>query len=145
MNPLETATYLKIPHQDFKVSNGWAVRFMCCKELAIHQRTTLVQKLPTDYIEKLTAYQRNIINLHQKHDYLSGQMGNAHETPVFFDMPANTTVHTKGSKSVLVKTKGHEKLGKTVMLSFLADGRKLRSFFILEKESSKRTIPFQEA
>jgi hypothetical protein len=73
------------------------------KGLALHRRTTLVKKLPTHYVEKLIAYRRHIINLHRKHDYLSGQMGNKHETPVFFDMLANTTVDTKGSKSVLVK------------------------------------------
>jgi hypothetical protein len=46
-------------------------------------------------------------------------MGNTDETPVFFDMPANATVDTKGSKLVLVKTTGHEKLRITVMLSVL--------------------------
>jgi hypothetical protein len=98
MKALEIATSLKIPRQDFKASNGWAVTFMRHKGLALHRRTTLAKKLSTDYIEKLIAYQRHIINLCQKHDYLSGQMGNADETPVFFDMPANTTVDTKGSK-----------------------------------------------
>jgi hypothetical protein len=83
--------------------------------LALRRRTTLAKKLPTDYVEKLIAYQRHIINLHRKHDYLLGQMGNTDETPVFFDMPANITVDTKGSKSVLVKTTGHEKLRITVM------------------------------
>jgi transposase-like protein len=63
MKSLEIATSLKIPRQDFKASNGWAVRFMRRKGLALRQRTTLVQKLPTDYIEKLIAYQRHIINL----------------------------------------------------------------------------------
>jgi transposase-like protein len=33
MKALEIATSLKIPQQDFKASNGWAVRFMCCKGL----------------------------------------------------------------------------------------------------------------
>jgi hypothetical protein len=113
---LEIATSLKIPRQDFKASNDWAVRFMRRKGLALRWRTTLAQKLPTDYVEKLIAYQCHIINLHQKHDYLLGQMGNADETPVFFVMPANTTVDTKGSKSVLVKTIGHEKLRITVLL-----------------------------
>jgi hypothetical protein len=37
-------------------------------------------------------------------------MVNADETPVFFDMLANTRVDTKGSKSLLVKTTGYEKL-----------------------------------
>jgi hypothetical protein len=39
-------------------------------------------------------------------------------------MPVNSTVDTEGSKSVLVKTTGHEKLRITVMLSVPADGRK---------------------
>jgi transposase-like protein len=62
---LEIATFLKIPLQDFKSSNGWAIRFMHCKGLALHRRTTLALKLPTDYVEKLIAYQRHI-NLHRK-------------------------------------------------------------------------------
>jgi hypothetical protein len=110
MKALEIATHLKIPRQDFKASNGWAVRFMRRKGLALRRRTTLVQKLPTDYVEKLIAYQRHIINLRRKHDYLLRQIGNTDETLVFFDMPANITVDTKGSKSVLVKRTGHEKL-----------------------------------
>jgi hypothetical protein len=55
MKALEIATSLKILRQDFKASNGWAVRFMCCKGLALHLRTTLAEKLPTDYVEKLIA------------------------------------------------------------------------------------------
>jgi hypothetical protein len=132
---LEIATSLKIPQQDFKASNGWAVRFMRRKVLALRRRTTLAKKLPTDYVEKLIAYQRHIINLCQKHDYLLGQIGNADEIPVFFDMPANTTVDTKFSKSVLVKTTGHEKLRITMMLSVLADGRKLIPFVILKRKN----------
>jgi transposase-like protein len=109
MKALEIATSLKIQRQDFKASNGWVARFMCRKGLALHWRTTLAKKLPTDYVEKLIAYQHHIINLRRKHDYLSGRMGNTDETPVFFDMLANTAVDSKGSKSVLVKTTGHEK------------------------------------
>jgi hypothetical protein len=63
MKALEIATSLKIPRQDFKASNGWAIRFMHRKGLALRRRTTLVQKLPTDYVEKLIAYQLRIINL----------------------------------------------------------------------------------
>jgi hypothetical protein len=69
-------------------------------------------------------------------------MRNADETPVFFDMSANTTVDTKGSKSVLVKTTGFEKLRITVMLSVLADGRKLTPFVILKrKKLPKEKLP----
>jgi hypothetical protein len=55
MKALEITTSLKIPRQDFKASNGWAVRFMHRKGLALRWRTTLAKKLPTDYVEKLPA------------------------------------------------------------------------------------------
>jgi hypothetical protein len=60
----------------------------------------------------------------------------------FFDLPANTTVDTKGSKSVLVKTTRHEKLRITVMLSVLADGRKQSPFVILKRKNlPKEKLP----
>jgi hypothetical protein len=69
-------------------------------------------------------------------------MGNTEETPVLFDKPANTTVDTKGSKSVHVKTTGHEQLRITVMLPVLADGRKLTPFVNLKKKNlPKEKLP----
>jgi hypothetical protein len=69
-------------------------------------------------------------------------MGNKDETTVFFDMPTNTTVDTKSSKSVLIKTTGHEKLRIAVMLSVLADGRKLTPFVILKRKNlPKEKLP----
>jgi hypothetical protein len=55
MKALEIARFLKIPRQDFKASNGWAVRFMRRKVLALCRRTTLAKKLLTDYIEKINS------------------------------------------------------------------------------------------
>jgi len=47
---------------------------MQCKELALHVRTMLVQNLLTHYLEKLTAYQHQVIKLCQKkkNEYLLG-------------------------------------------------------------------------
>jgi hypothetical protein len=57
-------------------------------------------------------------------------------------MPANTTVDTEGSKSILVKTTGHEKLRITGMLSVLAVGRPLTPFILLkEKNLPKQKLP----
>jgi hypothetical protein len=51
-------------------------------------------------------------------------------------------IDTKGSKSVLVKTTGHEKLTITVMLSALAGGRKLTPFAILKRKNlPKEKLP----
>jgi hypothetical protein len=55
-------------------------------------------------------------------------MDNTGDIPAFFDMLANTTVDKNGLKSVHVKTKGHEKVRITVMLSVLAGGRNLTPF-----------------
>jgi hypothetical protein len=57
-------------------------------------------------------------------------------------MPANITVDTKGSKSVIFKTTGHEKLRIIVMLSVLADGRKLTLFVILKRKNLPKEKPY---
>jgi hypothetical protein len=54
--------------------------------------------------------------------------------PVFSAIPANNTDDKKDSKSVFVKTTGHEKL-RTVMLSVLADRRRLKQFLILKRKN----------
>jgi hypothetical protein len=76
MEALKVATFLKIPWHDFKASKGWAVKFRCLEGLVLCQRTTFVQKLPTDCLEILIAYKHHIINLHYKFDYHLGQIAN---------------------------------------------------------------------
>jgi hypothetical protein len=51
------------------------------------------------------------------------------KTPVIFYIPANTAVDINGSKSVLVKTRGYEKLRINVRHSVLADGS-IHLFFL---------------
>jgi hypothetical protein len=67
--------------------------------------------------EKLVGFQRHVIGLRKKHSYLLSQIGNADETPVYFDMPPNYTVDDTGAKSVAVKISGHENLCVSVMLA----------------------------
>jgi len=49
-------------------------------------------------------------------------IGNADQTPVFYEMPLNVTVNKKVDKSVILRTRGNEKSLMTVLLSVLADG-----------------------
>lgn len=133
----EVAREQNIPRTSFKASNGWCVRMMRRCGLSLRRRTSLAQRLPKDFEEKLVAFQRHVIALRKSHDYLCGQMGNGDETAVYFDMPSNTTVEEKGAKSVIVRTTGNEKVRVTVMLAVLADGRKLPPFVILKR----KTIP----
>jgi hypothetical protein len=63
--PLEITTSLNILQQNFRTIKGWAVSFMCHKVLILYQKTTLVLKLPTDYLQNVMDYQHHIIYMHQ--------------------------------------------------------------------------------
>ena len=45
-------------------------------------------------------YQKFVIEIRKEHDFLSGQIGNADETPIWFDLPMNYTVHDEGDRLV---------------------------------------------
>lgn len=57
---------------------------------------------------------------------------NMDETPMYFDMASDTTYAPVGSKDVLVKTTGHEKLRFTVVLTVTASGSRLRPMLIFK-------------
>lgn len=62
------------------------------------------------------------------------------ETAVWFDMVGESTVAAKGTKSVPLKSTGHEKLRFTVILTANGAGAKLKPyvvFFQVESERSK--------
>ncbi|KAJ8362614.1 hypothetical protein AAFF_G00365480 [Aldrovandia affinis] len=97
LKALEIAKDLNIPPTEFKASFGWCRRMMRRNGLSLRRRTSLAQRLPSDFREKLLSYQRYVIKLRKKHSYPLDQMGNADQTPVFFDMPTSVTVHKKES------------------------------------------------
>jgi hypothetical protein len=112
------------------------------KELPLHSRTTLAPVIPTDYFEKLTAHQCHVINLHLKHDDLSGQISSEDELSYFY-MLTIATSGTKNqnqffSKQQDMKTKNSSSLTITVMLSVLADGREQTTPVILKRKVSSR-------
>ena len=54
------------------------------------------------------------------------------ETPLWFDMPGETTIAHTGERSVPLRTTGHEKNRFTVCLSAMADGRKLKPYVVFK-------------
>lgn len=140
LKALEIATEMGIPRHQFKASLGWCRRMMRRYGLTLRRRTTLAQRLPRDFDEKLRAYQKYVINLRKKNEYLMSQIGNADQTPVYFDMPSSVTVDVKGAKSVLVKSTGNEKSRITVMLAVTADGRKLPPYVILKRKTMPKDV-----
>jgi len=111
--------------------------------LALRHRTTICQKLPKDFEQKLLNYQRYITNPRKTLNFLMRQMANADETAIYLDMPPNYTLEKKGVKEVLLKTTGCEKLRLTVMLAATADGRKLPPLLIFKKKDNPNQRLFQ--
>uniref|UniRef100_H3A0T2 HTH CENPB-type domain-containing protein n=1 Tax=Latimeria chalumnae TaxID=7897 RepID=H3A0T2_LATCH len=121
--------------KDFKATASWCSRFMERKCLVLRQKTKITQKLLKDLDDKITSFQRFTIRQQQKHEYLLCHIGNMDETPMNFDMPSNRTVDSKGSKTVLVKTTGHEKTRFMVVLACMANGTKLKPMVIFKRKT----------
>lgn len=123
---------------EFKASRGWITRFMRRNSLSIRRRTTLCQRLPSDFEDKVLLFHRHVIEKRKCNGYLLSQIGNADQTPLNFDMPPNTTVNQKGASSVTVRTTGHEKQRCTVMLAVTADGRKLPPYVVFKRKTQPK-------
>jgi hypothetical protein len=78
--------------------------------LALQHRTTICQKFPKDFEQKLLNYQRYITNLKKMRNFLMGQIVNADETAIYLDMPPNYT-EKKVVNEVLLETTDAKSFG----------------------------------
>lgn len=124
--------------ESFAFSNKWLDGFMSRNKLSNHRRTTIAQRLPEDLIEKQNAFLAFIMYRRIQYDYPLKYIGNMDETPVSFDLPANTTVDELGARSVSIRTTGHERANFTVVLTCMADGTKLPPLIIFKIKNIPR-------
>jgi hypothetical protein len=87
----------------------------------------------------MSCFLKYIINLRQQHSYTVSQIGSADQTPVYFEIPLDKTVHKKGDKNVTVRTGGNEKQWCTVMLMHYDGWKKIATIHRLEKEDSAKS------
>ena len=120
---------------NFKASAGWCTRFLERHNMSLRQKTKIAQKLPEDLTEKVQRFQKFVIKSRKTVDYPLERIANMDETPMCFDMPQNTTIDTKGAKTILIKTTGHEKTHFTVVLACCADGSKLKPMVIFKRKT----------
>lgn len=65
----------------------------------VERHTGTSQKLPAEFAEKLETFHCDVLSQRHKYSYQHGQIGNVDQTPLYFEMPATTTVGTKGSSN----------------------------------------------
>lgn len=126
-------------------SFGISTNVICLKAKLIAKksgrRTSVAQKLPKDYEDKLINFQRLIISKRKQHNFELRHIGNADQTPLTFDIVTNSTIAEKGIKSVPIITTGHDKDRFTVMFTCLGDGMKLPPYVVLKcKTLSKKMV-----
>ena len=100
--------------------------------LSLQQKTTLAQRLPPDYEEKIVQFHQYVIRQRQAHNYPLHLVGNMDKVPVQFDMPSNRTVNAVGDKTVNIRTTGNEKNRLTVVLACAGDASKLKPLVIFK-------------
>ena len=74
--------------------------------LSMRARTTLSQKMPAEYEQKIMEFHRFIIRARQNVECELSQIGNMDEVPLTFDVPSNKTEDVCNfffSQNILVK------------------------------------------
>lgn len=128
--------------QSFSFSNKWLDGLMSRNNLSNRRRTTIAQHLPDNLIEKQQEFLAYIMYKRIQYDYLSSLIGNMDETPMSFDLPSNTSIDERGTRSVSIRTTGHERTNFTVVLTCMADGTKLPPLIIFKlKKIPKGNFP----
>lgn len=122
-----------MPRTSFKASRAWVSKFMNRAGFSLCQHTSVCQKLPLVYYEEtVLAFHRHFLKLGNTRIYFLSQIGNAGQTLVYFDMTSNMMVSLKRAGEVKLLTTGNEKLRSPFMLSYLADGTKLRQYIVFK-------------
>lgn len=120
---------------DFKGSKCWCFLFMKRHDLSVRAVTSIGQKLPRDWEEKMAVFELFVKNAIDGVDF--EQIGNMDEVSISFDMPSGFTVERKGSSDVRITTTGSERCNFTVVLCVTANGGKCKPLVIFKR----KTVP----
>ena len=118
--------------EKFEASTGWLNRFMKRNNLSLRRKTSVAQKDPDLLVAKLVSYILRVRRLRTKHNYQLSDIIAFDETTIWADMVSETTVDVTGTKTISMKTTGHEKCRVTVGLAAKGDGTKFKPFIVLK-------------
>ena len=126
--------------KDAKFSRGWVVRFKNRHNLVERARTQIAQKFPEEtplIVKNFLKTAREKTQNFEKKNIISFD-----ETPMWFDMPRNSTIEFEGVREVPIRTTGSDKVRFTVVLGYTASGDKLPPTVIFKlKNKPKGRFP----
>ena len=115
-----------------RFSQKWVDGFMTRHNLANRRKTTISQRLPENYIEQQSEFLSYVLFRRREHQYPLSLIANMDETPMAFNLPNNTTVEQRGTRTVSILSTGHERSNFTVVLTCMSDGTKLPPVIIFK-------------
>ncbi|XP_015253526.1 PREDICTED: secretory phospholipase A2 receptor-like [Cyprinodon variegatus] len=127
------ADEMKIEH--FQGGPSWCFRFMQRCNFSIRTRTTVAQRRPADYNEKLASFHSYCSKHIADKRIQPSHITNMDEVPLTFNIPVNHTVEKKGTSMVAIHTMGYEKASFTVVLGCHANGQKLLPVVIFKRKA----------
>lgn len=117
----------------FLASPGWISNFLRRQNLTLRRVTTTGQKVPADCVQKIASFVTFIRHQREKILYDPSEIYGADETPLWVEPVGDTCIDKIGSKTVPIKTTGHDKVRYTVMLTASAAGKKCKPFLVLKR------------
>ncbi|CAJ1059666.1 Pogo transposable element with KRAB domain [Xyrichtys novacula] len=126
------ATVSDSSDERFSASAGWLNPFLRRNNFTCRRRITIAQKDTKEFTEKLVKFVNFSSRMIERMKILERDIIAMDETAVWFDMVGSTTVETRGTRSVPVKTTGHEKSHLTVVLAAKADRTKLKPYVVFK-------------
>ena len=89
--------------QNFIETEGWCYRFMKREVLSRRIKTSIAQRIPANYDDKIVKFHKFVIRARKRTSFELGQIENMDEVPLTFDVPPNKIVCIKGSKIIRIK------------------------------------------
>ena len=117
----------------FAASDGWLQKFLKREGYTLRRRTTTAQS-SADSTQKIAKFVLYLSKTRKNFSYSESDIFVMDETPIWIEPTATTTVEKVGSKSVPVKSTGHEKTRVTAIFTAKADGTKLKPYVVIPRK-----------
>ena len=121
----------------FEASKVWLDKFTQGHGLSLRRQTSATQKDPDLLVAKISSYVLRVCRL-REFSYQFSDIIAFDETSVWADMVSSTTIDVTGTKTISLKTTGHEKYRVTMGLAAKRDGTKLKPFIVFK--GAKREV-----